>query len=313
VRHFIRLFALALLLLPSISSAARLTVLPELGVLPQVRLGGVQVDDCDWGAQMVKALSTAVAKGNYPQIRGHQQALQLSLAVRRRDIAQRGLAFEADVGLRVGLLAGGHMIASTDAVDENEDVKAPSQACDALRAVVPALVESIGDWLSQVQVPQCAQDCEDVLPDQPLFVAASISEIAAGVRNDAARDECRWLDYMPAQLAGAFNHLDKNVYAQAPPMIVKKDHLPAPGVRTLVLKLGDSRSTASGSSANLPDLRGELYAGRMLLGSFQTKARSSTFGSTFGASLCSQLVRLSDNAAEAIVEWLKAPTQDAQL
>ncbi|GAB4062586.1 hypothetical protein [Uliginosibacterium sediminicola] len=312
MRPFFRLFALALFLLPSISSATRLTVLPEVGVLPQVRLGGVQVEDCDWSAQLVKTLSVAVAKGNYTQISGHQ-ALQLSLALRRRDVAQRGLAFEADVGLRVGLLAGGHMIASTDAVDEREGVKAPSQACDALRAVVPALVESIGDWLSEVQVPQCAQDCEDVLPDQPLFVAASITEIAAGVRNDAARDECRWLDYMPAQIAGAFNQLDKNVYMQAPPLIVKKNHQPAPGVRTLILKLGDARSTANGSSANLPDLRGELYAGRMLLGSFQTKPRSSTFGSAFGASLCNQLVSLSDKAAEAIAEWLKLPRLDAQL
>jgi hypothetical protein len=123
----------------------------------------------------------------------------------------------------------------------------------------------------------------------------------ADTANDDVRKECDWNNTLPSYLAkesdGGVKILEQGIEA----MPDKK-----------LLLVATELHTAGGGGWSGPKwlvLEGKLVEGGKLLGNFEAR-RQTIRGSMRG---CNTLTSLSEDIADDILEWLKAPSKDAKL
>lgn len=137
--------------------------------------------------------------------------------------------------------------------------------------------------------------------EDSVLVPSFISYLKEDTANETVRRECKWNTTMPLALVEESKGGVKIADQSFDTVTNKKLMLVATHFHTL----GGSRFTGPKWLV----LDGKLTEGGKLLGNFE--ARRQTISGSYSA--CSTLESLSEEIAEDIVEWLKAPSLNAKL
>lgn len=273
-------------------------------------LPGAQPDEtaCGWEPGIVSAVAARSNGAIVPASKGTAaESIKLSVEIRHLTLKRNEKKGRYDAIVRGNLFRNGKLVATRD-FQNDESFKADKPPCTALQALGTSLGKEVSDWVVLTPLMPCDDDCAGIRPDEPIVVANEVLVTHSESVNDTVRQECGWLSGMVNRLARSFNEdQTPTPRARLEPRAIDIEKYRG---RRLVLRVKEMHALGGGgwSGPKWLSMAGELYDGKLLVGSFESYTTSGR-----GFTTCRSVDSLSDHTAEMIVNWLVSPTINAKL
>lgn len=276
-----------------------------------VYLSGAQPDEtaCGWEPGIVSAVAARSNGAIVPASKGSvDESVKLTVEVRSLKLERNEKKGNYDAIVRANLFRSGKLVATRDFQNDESYKVGKATPCEALAVLGTSLGKEVSDWVVRTPLAPCGDDCAGIHPDEPIVVGAEVLVTHAESVNDTVRQECSWLTDMVKRLARSFNE-DRSPTPRAKLEPRAIDIQKYPG-RRLVLRVNEMHALGGGgwSGPKWLSMSGELYDGKLLVGSFQSYTTSGR-----GFTTCRSVDSLSDHTVEMVADWLISPTLNADL